>query len=67
MRVIYCPNCQVYYHRDVLSEDNIANVGIYIMKHGTRPDYLPIWTGRKPSDTSSDANANATTSTSTST
>ena len=46
-----CTGCNVKYNRDRLGGENIARIGLSMLKHGSRPHYLPIWHGRLNSTT----------------
>ena len=43
MRIKYCPQCDTYFHRDILGAENIIHAGKSVWLTGEKPDYLPIW------------------------
>jgi Zn finger protein HypA/HybF involved in hydrogenase expression len=47
MRIKYCRNCNIHYHRDVMAAENMVHIAISILRTGKRPDYLPKWSPKK--------------------
>ncbi|KAG9061323.1 hypothetical protein KI688_007301 [Linnemannia hyalina] len=40
LRRFYCPECQVYHHRDVMAAENMANIVRGYLEKQERPEYL---------------------------
>lgn len=47
MRIKYCPQCDTYFHRDVLGAENIIHAGRGVWLFGSKPKYLPKWKEKK--------------------
>jgi hypothetical protein len=71
IRRLYCSNCQVYHHRDVLAAENMANIIQGYLAHQERLDYLhPVaedgslpWKAKRNDGSSSNSSCSGTTST----